>query len=874
MKSNKKRIFLVFAILTMALLLSFVFVACDKKKDEPAPPQNTSPSEGLEYSFDKYGSPYGYVVTDIGSCTDNNVIIPSEYKSRTVKSIGDNAFKDCIGITSITIPDSVTSIGYNAFSGCTKLENIYYTGDIASWCKISGLNNLLTSLRTLYINGNKIEGNLNIPNNVTSIGSYSFSFCGKLTGITIPDSVTSIDVSAFAGCSNLTNITIPDSVTSIGDSAFADCSNLANITIPNSVTCIGNDAFRDCTGLVNITIGDSVSNIGYSAFLNTAWYDNQPDGLVYAGKVAYRYKGTMPENTSISLKRDTISINNSAFVNCNGLERIMIPDSVTTIGAEAFYGCTSLSNIMIPDSVTNIGGYAFNGCSGLTSITGSATNVSAVARQARPTSFVVNITSGNIIDNYAFSECTGLTSIAIPDSVTSIGYSAFFGCKELTSVTIGKGITNIGDYAFYNCIGLKDVTFSDSVTSIGKSAFYGCSSLTTVTIGNSVTSIGNAAFSGCTGLTNITIPDSVTGIDDAAFYGCGNIENIYITDLTTWCNISGLSNLMSYGSNNKKLFLNGSLIKDLVLSDNVTTVPDYAFLGCTMLESITGSATSVSAVARQARPTSFVVNITSGNIIDNSAFSECSGLTSITIPDCVTSIGYSAFSNCNRLTTITIPDGVTSIGAYAFLDCTRLTIITIPDSVTSIGGSAFSNTAWYNNQPDGLVYVGKVVYKYKGKMPNNTSIILKEGTLGIAANAFSDCYGLTIATIPDSVTNIGSGAFSNCYKLTRITMGNGVKNLGGWAFQDCSSLTSITIPDSVTSIGDYTFSGCSGLTSIIIGSGVTNMGNYAFSNCGSLVNITFNGTIAQWNAIIKSETWKKYVSDTCTVVCTDGTIYI
>ena len=189
MKSNKKRIFLVFAVLTMAIVLSFVFVACDKKKDEPAPPQNTSPSEGLEYSFNKDGIHYGYVVTDIGSCADNNVIIPSEYKSRTVKSIGDNAFKDCIGITSITIPDSVTSIGYNAFSGCTKLENIYYTGDIASWCKISGLNNLLTSLRTLYINGNKIEGNLNIPNNVTSIGSYSFSFCGKLTGITDRKSV-------------------------------------------------------------------------------------------------------------------------------------------------------------------------------------------------------------------------------------------------------------------------------------------------------------------------------------------------------------------------------------------------------------------------------------------------------------------------------------------------------------------------------------------------------------------------------------------------------------------------------------------------------------------------------------------------------------
>lgn len=586
MKANKKRIFLVFAILTMALLLSFVFVACDKKKDEPAPPQNTSPSEGLEYSFDKYGSHYGYVVTDIGSCTDNNVIIPSEYKSRTVKSIGDNAFKDCIGITSITIPDSVTSIGNEAFSGCTKLENIYYTGDIASWCKISGLNNLLTSLRTLYINGNKIEGNLNIPNNVTSIGSYSFSFCGKLTGI----------------------------------------------TIPNSVTSIGNDAFRDCTRLVNITIGDSVSNIDSSAFLNTAWYDNQPDGLVYAGKVAYKYKGTMPENTSISLKRDTISINNSAFVNCNGLERIMIPDSVTTIGDEAFRGCTSLSIIMIPDSVTTIGNFAFSGCRGLTSITGSATNVSAVARQARPTSFVVNITSGNIIDN--------------------------------------------------------------------------------------------------------------------------------------------------------------------------------------------------------------------------SAFSECSGLTSITIPDCVTSIGYSAFSNCNRLTTITIPDCVTSIGYSAFSGCKGLTNITIPDSLTSIGEGAFNDTTWYNNQPDGLVYAGKVAYSYKGTMPDNTSVVLKEGTLGIASSAFSDCNELTSVTIPDSVTNIGGGAFSDCTKLTSITIGNGVTIIGHAAFRSCTSLTSISIPDSVTSIEYYAFGWCNGLTSI-----------------------TFNGTIAQWNAILKGELWKVGVPAT-EVVCTDGTASI
>ena len=245
MKPNKKRFVLILAVLTMAIVLSFVFVACDKKKDEPAPPQNTSPSEGLEYSFDKYGSHYGYVVTDIGSCTDNNVIIPSEYKSRTVKSIGDNAFKDCIGITSITIPDSVTSIGYSAFSGCK----------------------------------------------------------------------------------GLTKITIPDSVTRIGESAFND----------------------------------------------TTWYNNQHDGLVYAGKVAYKYKGTMPANTSIVLKEGTLGIVSTAFSDCNELTSVTIPDSVTSIGSGAFSNCTNLTSITIGNSVTSIGYSAFSGCSGLTSITFNGT---------------------------------------------------------------------------------------------------------------------------------------------------------------------------------------------------------------------------------------------------------------------------------------------------------------------------------------------------------------------------------------------------------------------------------------------------------------------------------------------------------------------
>ena len=271
--------------------------------------------------------------------------------------------------------------------------------------------------------------------------------------------------------------------------------------------------------------------------------------------------------------------------------------------------------------------------------------------------------------------------------------------------------------------------------------------------------------------------------------------------------------------------------------------------------------------------------------------------TSYIVPEGTTSIGVSQFKNWAFLTSITIPDSVTSIGSYAFSGCKGLTSITIPDSVTSIGYRAFSNTAWYKNQPNGLVYAGKVAYKYKGTMPNNTSIVLKEGTLGIGSYAFEDCRGLMSITIPDSVTSIGERAFYKCTGLTSITIPDSVTSIGWGAFEGCSGLTSITIPDSVTSIGGGAFEGCSGLTSVTIGNGVTSIGSStfynctgltsvtigngvtsigerAFYNCTGLTNIKFNGTIAQWNAVSKGNYWKLDVPRTCKVVCTDGEIPI
>ena len=447
---------------------------------------------------------------------------------------------------------------------------------------------------------------------------------------------------------------------SISAYMFYEC-KLTSIKVPNSVTSIGSRAFYECSGLTSIEIPNSVTSIGADAFKGTAWFNNQTDGIVYAGKFAYKYKGEMPVNTAIELKKGTLGVANKAFSSCSNLTAITIPNSVTNIGEGAFSGCNNLTSVTIPNSVTNIGEEAFNGTAWDNNLPNGMVYVGKVAykyKGAMPTNTSITLMDGTLgVAGGAFRDCSGLTSVTIPEGVTSIEGSAFRYCGSLTSVTIPDGVTRIGDYAFSGCGSLTSITIPNSVTSIGISAFSYCDGLTSVTIPNSVTSIGNYAFSGCSGLTSVTIPNSVMSIGRWAFNSC--------TGLTS-----------------------------LTISKSVTNIGDWAFQGCTGLTSIT-----------------IPDGVTS---IEEVAFSGCTGLTSVTIPNSVTSIGNCAFDCCSGLTSVTIPNSVTSIGNYAFSGCSGLTSVTIPNSVTSIGSYAFRGC-------NGLKFICLASDKYPSSSLGNTS---------------------------------------------------------------------------------------------------------------------------------------------------------
>ena len=421
---------------------------------------------------------------------------------------------------------------------------------------------------------------------VQNVVAYTCEVNGIYYDLRDADKTATVTYQRYGASSYSGNVVVPSeieykdvvySVVAIGYNAFHNCKDLNSVSLPATITTIGSSAFSGCSSMAEIGITNSVTTLGSNAFEGTAWLDRQPDGVVYAGKAVYKYKGDMPENTAIALREGTLTIAEEAFMGQQNLSSIDFPSSLISIGRWAFKDCTGISSVFIPKGVRSIGeSYdmnVFRGCSGIERIVVEEGNDLYDSRNGcnaiisvKESVFGVGCKNSFIpediaeIGSCAFENCIGLTSIKLPDGVRRIGVFAFRGCSDLEEMNIPGSVTDIDDGGFEGCSSLKSLHIPAKLTYIGGGAFEGCSAgLRSITVDENnpqydsrggcnalietnrnflmlgcrntmipetVTDIGGDGFENCTELKSIVIPASVKWMSFRAFAECNNLSTV------------------------------------------------------------------------------------------------------------------------------------------------------------------------------------------------------------------------------------------------------------------------------------------------------------------------------------------------------------
>lgn len=819
----------------------------------------------------------------------SRIVIPD-----SVTHIGVGAFAYCSGLASVVVPGSVVSIDFGAFYSCNNLTKFYFAGnhpatfgtsvfeaapadfEIYYLDTASGFTSPMwngyptveidTSLfNHQFINGGtEIEitgyptssvGPVAIPPAigglpVTRIGNNAFENCTSVTSFHIPDTVTSLGQRAFYSCESLTSILLPNGTTSIEAGAFESCVGLTVISLPAELTTIENNAFENCSNLMRVyfpsdspaTFESDVFSGAHADFaiyyadtasgFTTPIWNGYPTIQIDTSHYTYRLVNSNKEIEIINYAADVSGevnipkeidglpvtrIGANALFNRNGLTRIVIPESVVRVGNNAFRECRSLGSAIIPDSVAFIG-------------------------------------------DEAFRYCSSLTGVNLPTGLTSIRGGVFEDCINLTSITIPIGVTTIGGSAFERCYRLMNVILPDGLSSIGSDAFRSCTNLVSITLPSSLVEIGDSAFEYCNNLSNMEIPANVDSVGDKAFSDCGNLTGVFFAG----------NSPAEFGSG---VFDNTGSNFTIYYFSTATGFTSPTWMGYPAEEiakpqfsyQIINGGTEVmitdypeNAVGPLFIPTEIEALPVTG--IGYEAFSNCSGLTSISIPDSVVNIEGDAFRYCSGLTSIVLPSGLTNIADGLFFKCSSLSTVNIPNNVTHIGHSAF------------------------GYCESLASVYLGDSITSIGEFAFSYCYSLTTVDLPAELNVLGRAAFWYCRNLQSIhvepaniwltsiegVLFNGdatelvsypagrsgsysippsVTSIAIQSFSASGVLTDVSIPDTVTEIGDWAFANCSSLTTVLIPNSVTSIGWLAFVYCHGLENIYVDTGNVQFSSI-------------------------
>lgn len=654
--------------------------------------------------------PAGVTINDF-KCTNCTALTNINLKGSVGTEIPANAFSGCTALKSINLFESITTIGNNAFKDCTSLTQLTMPASLASIGEYAFQNTGLTGVA--------------LQRNLTLIGKYAFDGCAELASITFSPNVTEIKEYTFNNCSKLKDITLPNGLIYIKDYAFNGCASLGKVTIPGGVQNISPGAFKN-SGLTEIILKEGVMSLSNNSF----------DGCLLLKKVTFPTTmktiggfsntgikeiafaaGAAPEAigdyaflncdslSTITLPNSIKSIGQGAFYDCDTLKSVTLPTSITKVGEQTFYHCNFLQNVTIPQGVTEIGFDAFTYCPKLTAISLPSTLATIGSNCFRGTGLTsITLTEGITTLEYGTFANSKLTSIKLPKSLTQItsrsdGYyagnlpneynnfqksvyisdnqsGAFYGCKELESINLnGAVLTILGSYTFNECEKLRSIDLSSTkLEEIPAYAFHSCDSLRTVTFPNTVKTIGQRAFNNSQSLESLKMPAALSSIGDNAFLYCRKIRSVdlsatSLTKIDSWfSNVDSLRTVKlpsTVTEIGESAFYN-SPIEEINFPASLTTIGNSAFYG-NRLKTVDLSATKFTTI--------------------NNWFANNNKLRTVKLPETVASLGEGAFDYC-YIEEINFPAALTTIGSHSLRYC-RIDTLRLPATVTEIGQNAF-----------------------------------------------------------------------------------------------------------------------------------------------------------------------------------------
>ena len=680
---------------------------------------------------------------------------------------------------------------------------------------------------------------------VTSVEGFDTT---KTKKITLPETVTTIGDSAFATYDNfsysvLEEVTLPRNLKNIGAGAFENCYFLTSIDIPESVTKIGNGAFYGCDNLKNISVKSDI-DIGNKAFgdrynlipaISKTYEDSQSDFFVWNGWV-FEYNGN---SQNPAIPSGTVGIYDDVFA-YSDITSVTIPEGVKYINYGAFQQCTTLKNIKLPNSLVRINASAFKECTSLSAL---------------------SIGEGlKTIDSEVFKGCVGLKTVALPSKLETLEYEAFEDCSNLENVTFPNTLTTADESAFYETKWYNNI--KDGTALYYGSVFNGFKGYNTCLYTGSTFTVKDGTktvdLSGDIGkITKFVFPNTLKSFTMSNVYNDSgykltslalpeSVDYVMITNQSDLKNLT-LPTTAKLGYN---CFEYCSALETLTVPKGNTRL-EISLSGCSSLKKVVLADDTVELgnCALGYSDSLTTVDLKNVRIIGSDAFWHCPSIQKITIPDTVTTICNMAFADCSNLTTVTGGKNVKILENAVFKNCTKLTSIgNIGQNLKKLGSIVFENTKWFENQKDGIVYLGKIAYCYKGNMPKNTTLTFKNGTYAVSSGFISEHNSTTHfeqpnlvkVVLPKSCKFIGSEAFLNCTNLKSIDLG-GAEIAENEAFVS-NSCETITLPSTMRVVDDDSFTG-KNLKTVNLNDGLQYIGEGAFFSMGKIKSMTVPASV-------------------------------